>query len=133
MSTTFKALVIFTALAIYTIVATLPVSAAPLGTVASRHITRTEVIAEVAQVEAPARIDIESTVTGSKANTHNQPKPGRSAKTECSNVTPDISIDTYFIADGQDAASNYSDYLSDLQWWHGQNPGACTVAPAPMP
>jgi hypothetical protein len=118
MTTTFKALVIFTALAIYTIVATLPVSAAPLGTVAGRHITRTEVIAEAVQVEAPARI---------------QPKPGRSAKTECSNVTPDISIDTYFIADGQDAASNYSDYLSDLQWWHGQNPGACTVAPAPMP
>jgi hypothetical protein len=128
MTTTFKALVIFTALAIYTIVATLPVSAAPLGTVAGRHITRTEVIAEAVQVEAPARIDIESTVT-----IHNQPKPGRSAKTECSNVTPDISIDTYFIADGQDAASNYSDYLSDLQWWHGQNPGACTVAPAPMP
>jgi hypothetical protein len=134
MTTTFKALVIFTALAIYTIVATLPVSAAPLGTAAGRHITRTEETATVAaQVEAPARIDIESTVTGSKVNIHNQPKPGRSAKTECSNVTPDISIDTYFIADGQDAASNYSDYLSDLQWWHGQNPGACTVAPAPMP
>jgi hypothetical protein len=134
MTTTFKALVIFTALAIYTIVATLPVSAAPLGTVSGRNVTKTEVTVEVApQIEAPAPINIESTVKGSKVNIHNQPKPGRSAKNECSNVTPDIDINTYFIADGQDAASNYSDYLSDLQWWHNQNPGACSVAPTPMP
>jgi hypothetical protein len=80
MNTTFKALVIFTALAIFTFVATLPVSAAPLGTVASRHIAPTEVTAEAdTQVEAPVQtLDITSTVAGSKANTHViQPKPAR--------------------------------------------------------